>query len=160
MAVICSNISSQMLDACYHLHILRRRLKAREAQIQSISTRCFLRICFKTGYTSGTPGIIHCSFSLPGQSLVCSDRLAEPGMSFDRALRTNSTVFSGSNVHLGFRVTRAIYYLIQEVTAATRWPEEESGPPPETTSKARLTRLTLLLQFHKHGPQDDILVMV
>ncbi len=54
-------------------------------------------------------------------------------------------------IHLGFRATRAIYYLIQEVTAA-------SLPGPRR--KAVLDPRWLPLELDKHGPREDILVIV
>lgn len=71
-------------------------------------------------FTSGTFGIIHCGFSIPGLSFVYSDRLADTGTSFDSTLRKNSTVFSGfKNAHLEFRATRAIYAMS---SSESQWP--------------------------------------
>lgn len=78
-----------------------------------------------------TSGRLSTVFSTwPGMSLL--NRLAETGISFDIALRMNSTVIWESNVYLGFRATRAIYCLTLEVPAKCRRPpvgeRSEVGP--------------------------------
>ncbi len=92
--------------------------KPRQSQIRS-QNMMFLPDMLQYLFTSGTSGIIHCGFSIPGLSFVYSDRRADTGTSFDSTPRKNSTAFPDSNADLEFRATRAIYAMS---SSESQWP--------------------------------------